>query len=187
MSAFIVERNHILYIMAAASGRLPTPKLYGLQWCRADGHHRRWGGQGNYQDNFHIEAARIAQLLYDENVRSYCYRYKDAKAEEFADTFTEKDLENNPYFLRVFDPVQVIKSSHCLAYQSCEHPEWETSEAKRFLDSLESAAIHDLPGYDTAAWGAPEAFKMATAGAPYRQPQAALQNDARAARLRLTA
>jgi len=52
--------------------------------------------------------------------------------------------------------VQVLKSIDCLDYQSCEHPGWAASEAKAFIDRLQSAAIHALPGYEAAIWGAPE-------------------------------
>jgi hypothetical protein len=48
--------------------------------------------------------------------------------------------------------VQVLKAIQSYAYQSCEHPEWDGSLAKRFCDWLESAIIGDLPGYDDAEW-----------------------------------
>jgi len=49
-------------------------------------------------------------------------------------------------------PVAVLKACSCYEYQSCEHPGWETSEAKRLIDSITQAAIAALPGYQDAAW-----------------------------------
>jgi hypothetical protein len=38
------------------------------------------------------------------------------------------------------------------AYQSCEHPGWEESEARKFCQQLTEGAIARLPGYEAAAW-----------------------------------
>jgi hypothetical protein len=46
----------------------------------------------------------------------------------------------------------VIKAADCLDYQSCEHPEWDKSEAKQLLDAIRAAAISKLPGYEEAEW-----------------------------------
>ena len=49
-------------------------------------------------------------------------------------------------------PVEALKLLDGLEYQSCEHEEWETSEARDFCDALRRALIHALPGYDDAQW-----------------------------------
>ena len=49
--------------------------------------------------------------------------------------------------------LDVIKICRCFEYKSCEHPEWETSWSRTFLQQVVDAAINDLPGYDDAPWG----------------------------------
>ena len=37
-------------------------------------------------------------------------------------------------------------------YQTCEHPSWETSEAKAFCEALQQRLISMLPGYRNGPW-----------------------------------
>ena len=46
------------------------------------------------------------------------------------------------------DPVVVLKAIACLEYQSCEHPDWPTSRARRFCEELRDRCIDRLPGYE---------------------------------------
>ncbi len=98
-------------------------------------------------------------MLWDENRKSIDYRYPDCVGHnencpgEVGENFIYR--HEGRCWLHM-DPVQVIKSCHCYCYQSCEHPGWHESEAKAFVDALESAAVHSLKGYDAAEWGAPE-------------------------------
>lgn len=68
-----------------------------------------------------------------------------------------------PAFIRRpqnFNMVQVLKSCDCLEYQSCENDDYEKSIAAKIINSIRTHAIHALPGYDDAAWGAPEAAQQ---------------------------
>ncbi len=49
-------------------------------------------------------------------------------------------------------PVQVLKAVACLAYQSCETPDWTTTVACNILNEIKEFAIRKLPGYEGAAW-----------------------------------
>jgi hypothetical protein len=51
------------------------------------------------------------------------------------------------------DPVIVLKAIACLEYQSCEHPDWPTSQARQFCQELRERCIDRLPGYEQAPWG----------------------------------
>ena len=83
---------------------------------------------------------RIGQVLLAENVRSVNHRYDEQRGGE------SYHFTRFPYVVRVANLLGLID---CLAYQSCEHPEWEESEAHAILQALKGAAIHQLPGY---AW-----------------------------------
>lgn len=119
MSAYVVDLNHIAYLVQAAG--LPS-----------------------------IEAEQQAgQMLWDENVKSVRYRYPKHTVDR------EVYPVDTPRFPG-FDPVQVIKACECYAYQSCEPPEWEESDAYAFVEGLKRDVCDRLPGYDKAAWGAPK-------------------------------
>jgi len=51
-------------------------------------------------------------------------------------------------------PVITLSLISCYEYQSCEHPEWRTSEARAICEALRKLAIRNLPGYDEAPWHA---------------------------------
>lgn len=155
MSAFMVSRDHISYLVQAAMSRTLHPDYCYQMWVwdidREAGTYQR----GELRTSDHTEATRVGQMLWYENRRSIEARYPD----------TRRDFSNAPgpvgesyvYEFRYnptlhIDPVRVIKACHCLYYQSCEHDEWPESEAKAFLDSLIHTACGVLPGYDEAEW-----------------------------------
>ncbi|WP_050514484.1 hypothetical protein [Streptomyces rimosus] len=88
-------------------------------------------------------AGYVGAMLWAENRRSVNHRY------------AEKEWEQ-PYVYRrlhmSFDPVAVLSALSCYEYQSCEHPEWEKSEAYRYCMALQGAAVRRLPGYVAAPW-----------------------------------
>lgn len=92
-------------------------------------------------------AQQIGRTLMAENVASVAYRYRDS------DDMGETEAYRFHFFQNGLTPVEVIKAAHCLAYQSCEHPGWEASEANAILEAIKDAACHKLAGYDAAPWG----------------------------------
>lgn len=128
MSAFVVSEKHIDYLVSAA-----------YLWTRTQ------GINGYERDN-------AARMLEAENRRSVAYRYPSA-AESNPVAIADALNARPPVRLTLnVNPVQVLKAIACLEYQSCEHPEWETSTARAWLESLRNQAIANLPGYETAAW-----------------------------------
>lgn len=115
-------------------------------------------------------AAEVGMMLLLENIKSVSFRYPRDKSSATLPGPVGGEAISRSDFARVAhfspEPVQVLKSVSCLRYQSCEHPEWETSEAYAFLESLEQSAINALPGYEEAAWGAPEAVRAIAKGKP---------------------
>lgn len=157
MSAFIVGKPHLDYLIAAG---LQYGKEYKVRWMAptteipANVHQRGapWGpGAEDYYRNrerkLSVEtAAYVGMMLTAENRKSVDHRYNEKELEDLyeCDAAALEKIK--------IDPVQVLKAISCLEYQSNEHPEWETSEAKIFCDALRGAAIHELPGYDKAQW-----------------------------------
>ena len=148
MSAYIVDRDHIIYLAKAAMAANYFSWYYGKH------------NKADYYENF-SNAVRIANSLWMENVNSVFHRYPDSVddpegapgpiGEDYI--ITEEDLAF--CFHRPFNPVQVLKACQCYAYQACEHEGWKTSEAKAFIDELTQAYIGKLPGYEDAKWGSP--------------------------------
>lgn len=47
---------------------------------------------------------------------------------------------------------EACKAIDCFEYQSCDHPEWAQSLARRFCDRLRRALIAALAGHEEAPW-----------------------------------
>ncbi|MEV3965210.1 hypothetical protein AB0M34_30735 [Nocardia sp. NPDC050193] len=82
----------------------------------------------------------LGQLLWDENVRSVDHRYRESTpGGRYVLHTTECDL----------DPLAVLKAIDCYEYQSCEHPEWEDSDAHTWVRRLREAIYTSAPRYRT--------------------------------------
>ena len=127
MSAYVVEENHIEYLVS--------------EMCKP-----RTGIKDYFEHDLGVTTPQeVGQLLWDENYRSVNYRYgENDSAPKF--TYRRKCYD--------FDPLQVLKSISCYEYQTCEHPEWSASKVKKLLSRLESRMINILT--DEKTWGAPE-------------------------------
>lgn len=152
MSAYIVDKNHIVYLVSAATSR--TINRHGCRWF----HGEKWLEitPGDYE-----RCAEVANMLMLENIKSVSHRYPNESSATLPGPNDKaecviKALDFARGHWDRFDAVQVLQSCNCLAYQSCEHDEWEQSEAYAFLESLKASAIHNLPGMKEAIWGAPE-------------------------------
>ena len=144
MSAFIVSHEHIDAICAAAS----TYPDYGLTWQSTEARKSLLKGES---------LDPIGQMLWHENMVSVSYRYHEDDPSEMPGPtgLTADKLLSYRYRRpkKIPTPVEALKLIHCYAYQSCEHDEWNTSEAKAFCDALEADLIRHVPGYDAAHWG----------------------------------
>lgn len=126
MSAFMVSREHIRYLVSAA-------KLYGMAAAE--------------------NPTALGQMLWDENLKSIHARYPDTigNPPNMPGPIGE-DFKYIHQTVSRIDPVQVLKAIQCLEYQSCEHEGWKQSRAKQVLDGLMHHTIDKLPGYDKAQW-----------------------------------
>jgi hypothetical protein len=150
MSAYIVSRKHIEYlVMAAMSQRITRGHL--LWWFNNDQHNELRSGD-------YDKAVKVGQMLWDENIKSVLCRYPEDTKETAPGPCGENyvfALSDNAPWLE-FDPVQVLKACDCYEYQSCEHDEWKSSEAFDFINRLRQHAWSSIKGYEDAAWGPPK-------------------------------
>jgi hypothetical protein len=84
-------------------------------------------------------AGRVGAVLLAENARSVNHRYA---ADDWESVF-----EYTPMSGRL-DPLHVLGALGYYEYQSCEHPDWDDSEAQAYCTVLRHLAISKLPGYD---------------------------------------
>lgn len=132
------------------------------------------GSRANYQP---MTPDEFGDMLIRENVRSCIGRYPDTleggtmpgpvdeywtKPYEYPDAVKPMvpgmgaivvAAHETTRTVRHLTSVEALKCIHCLNYQSCEHAEWESSEANSALQALTSAITHRLPGYSAAPWG----------------------------------
>lgn len=148
MSAWIVERKHI-DVMLNAGIRLPNETRDGIL---REGFRLRWQSEqdGEYDRELdYRNADEIGRMLWIENVCSVAARYPDVgpdsrpgpcsddiDGEAIAYTFSDPGY--------VLTPGETLKAVACFEYQSCEHEGWDSSEAKRFCQSLAAEAASML-------------------------------------------
>lgn len=155
MSAYMVDREHVIYLVKAAVSRVGRQGSDAFRWFHNGAWHEARPGEA-------ARAAEVGQMLWDANRRSIEERYPDTKADfdrapgsiDCDYTITEDDIRS--YVWDGFSPVQVIKACHCFRYQACEDKGWEASEACAFIEELKDNAENALPGYEEAEWGVPK-------------------------------
>lgn len=148
MSAWMVSKKHIDTLVQLAlygPAELPANQTWYVP--------RLAGGRS-------VTADALGELLTKENLASIHSRYPD--------TLTNPDNTPGPhehYWLvpyvfpdalhigKHLTAVAGIKAIVCYEYQSCEHSEWEESEARKFCSALKDSLINYLPGYGAAPWG----------------------------------
>ncbi len=151
MSAYVVERDHIRYMVeAAVSGTYHSGGLRWVTGSRVEG-----TAQCHTLDQGDLEhAARIGQMLWDENVKSVCYRY-DEPADStdlpgpVGETYT---YEVHPLTSSTVDPLAVFQVLSCYEYQTCEHPGWNDSEAYTIVQAIKDKMIRRISD-DAPGWG----------------------------------
>lgn len=143
MSAFVVGKEHINAMIQA--GRRTSEHPYTL----------RWRHEGHCYELTEVTEARTGRMLIDECVRSVRYRYpveNDDNLPGPIGSYWLDEYKAPGYFGRQPTAVEALKLISCYEYQSCEHPDWEASEAFAFCAALRHALIAQLPGYQDAPW-----------------------------------
>lgn len=147
MSAYVVSRDHIRFLVAAARSHRIV-RQYGMYWYH--------DGKSNKLDaHDRDQASHIGQMLWDENIKSINARYPDTvgKLDNMPGPVDETFIyAHSADWPREITPVQVLKACNGYEYQACEHDGWKDSEAHAFIEALKNAAVRALPGYEEADW-----------------------------------
>lgn len=104
----------------------------------------------------------IGEILLNENIESIRFRYPDDR-----ENYMGFEIDERAAFIRP-TLVQIVKAANCLEYQSCEHDDYQQSEAYRMTKAVSALALHLLsiaekhlwsedtvynhPDYDRSAW-----------------------------------
>jgi hypothetical protein len=151
MSAYLCDKNHILFLVHAATTRALLQGSAAQRWRHAGQWHELAPGD-------FTRAAEVAQMLFGENLASVSHRYPGESSADLPGPIREDWQFTARDFAKIWpvSPVQVLNSLRCYEYQSCEHESWTDSEARAFCEALRQDAINALPGMEAAEWGAPQ-------------------------------
>jgi hypothetical protein len=104
-----------------------------------------------------MRPSTFGAMLQDECIASVRYRYNGESLDSLPGTIDEAWRRGEPY--EYTDPgyrmtiAEAFKLISCYEYQSCEHPEWGDSQAKRVCDALKDRLGMKVPGWNAAPWG----------------------------------
>jgi hypothetical protein len=154
MSAYVVDREHIRYLINAAMRLTRHGSTFTWLWD--------FGCVGGYKTGElrfgdHERAAEVGQMLWATCIRGVANRYPDDTVPQLPGPVYESYVYDRHYLDHGgrLDPVQALKACKCFVYQACESPDYSDSEAASFIESLMATAINRLDGYEEAEWGAP--------------------------------
>jgi hypothetical protein len=115
-----------------------------------------------------VPPSLIGQRLVDECVASVHARYPDTDPNRgdlpgpveayYMDPYVWEPYrrETHCWSLAIPPPASTAAIAKQIAhyeYQSCEHEEWDASEAHAFCRALADTLLRSLPGWDQAPWG----------------------------------
>lgn len=154
MSCYICDDRHITALAAYAVEQAGVHRGAIFATLSADDRER-------FDDETDIEV--LASLLHRENVASFRARYQ-GRHESSIGPYTYKHADVLAVRVGAFSAVQIIKAAHCFDYQACEHDGWADSFACKVIKAIVDHATRQLPGYNEAAWGIPDAASAKRAG-----------------------
>ena len=146
MSAYVVHPEHIRFLVEAGrSKRLAADQHAGpIRWVTRSGT-SYWCH--DFQQTDHARALEIGQMLLAENVKSVMHRYDDCDGSPDSLPgpcdwdYTYPKHASYCGCEHLMTPARVFQACDGYEYQSCEHDGWDTSEAKAYIEALQSRAM----------------------------------------------
>ena len=149
MSAFLVHEEHIDLLV-----RFGSASRYVASWEHRDG--RYVDLREIMEDGETVALDYAGRTLWLENLKSVRHRYPGDISGNRPGPVGLLDEHITGYSYHdpgvTLTPLEAIHACDCLEYQSCEHPGWKTSEARRILDALRHVACALLEG-ERGPWG----------------------------------
>lgn len=159
MSAYIVNKAHIdALLRVAIEGPADRgPSYPGDGWLMSSYYHKQPDGRLTSHEVSRETRDALGAMLIVECATSVRYRYHNEPLADLPGPI-DKDfvrlalLGQYTYNIRArhLTAVEALKAIDGYEYQSCEHPDWEASEAYTFCETLRKYLISSLPGYDAA-------------------------------------
>jgi hypothetical protein len=150
MSAYMVSKIHIDALVHASY--FGPRDMRGLRQS-GDWHKPQFKGCHNWGFE---QMNDVGEMLVKENLSSIHACYPDTLSDPESTPGPIAQYWQRPYKhktpTRKMGVVEALKALDCYEYQSCEHPEWEKSEAFEFCRAMRNSLIGCLPGYDAAPW-----------------------------------
>lgn len=137
------------------------------------------------KDDREDTAARVAEGLLLENIRSIEHRYPDTVGQDqglpgpclsrfdmllACQAYARHYVEHFPRASgteRRFGPVDILELAHGYEYQSCETEDYHLTLAANQIRWINRAAIRSLPGHDEAPWSWTEHTELPAVAALY--------------------
>ena len=171
MSAFMVDDTHIDVLISAALVRVSCGET--LRWYhdqREEIPHTAPGEALPSHEDYIASLERTRREVTEDNAGTWGATLVAENRKSVNHRYEEDEWEE-PYvftqYAGTFNAVAILAAISCYEYQSCEHPEWKTSEAHDFCEALRRKMIRMLPGYDKAPWEVTDAAQV-TVGAPVK-------------------
>ena len=158
MSAYVVEKEHVIYLVKAC-----------LNWVHVEAL-RVWVSSldedlvGLPSPNTERLDAAIAQALWDVNIEAVRDRYPEGPLPGPAEIAPIIPDDFDSMVWPIFDALQVAESVLCYEYQCDEWPLWGKTFAKLFCDNLSRMAVRRLTDQQGLVWGCPEPVRVKTLG-----------------------
>lgn len=145
MSAFVQDNDHIDLLVTAVVQANSTFSAYVKDPDTPN----------DYRRLDLSDPTTVGRMLLEENVKSVLHRYKDsadaAEQAEYAARIESYTYRRVVLWDETFDGVNadvaILKAIAGYEYQTCEHPEWESSDAWALMQALTHYTIGRLPGY----------------------------------------
>lgn len=136
MSAFVVNVEHLAFIVACADSDFRAGTAY------VTGSSLGWFGSEVKE-----RVADMVDILHAENIRSVNFRYReDSPVEAAYPEWSKVNAKRNALYAtggRKAVARAALMAISCLEYQSCESPDWSTTNAERLLGRLAIRCAHD--------------------------------------------
>uniref|UniRef100_A0A6M3JER0 Uncharacterized protein n=1 Tax=viral metagenome TaxID=1070528 RepID=A0A6M3JER0_9ZZZZ len=155
MSAFIVSKEHVDALISAAlyhAPKYPGDARFPASWFSEepdpDEDRSAWY-QACRRELTEETADATGLMLWEECRQSVAHRYPNdgdgmwpGPAGLTMAEVAEYRYQSNQIIAA--DPVKTLQALRCYEYQTCEHPDWESSEAKRCVEAIRDKMISRL-------------------------------------------